>query len=200
MPSQMLAVDVGNPDPRIIEQVAAVLGAGGVVAAPSDTVYGLLGVNGNERARKRLTAIKEREGPFITLVQDIAQARQLAPAAPAWVWERLPRVWPGPVTVVLPVDGSTISLRAPGLPFLDALLERTGPLWSTSANPPGVPPSETAAGLHAQVTSAVDLCVDGGPARTTRPSTLVDLTGMPRVLREGSGDAGPLLDPPPPQT
>lgn len=190
-------VDVLHPDPGFIEFLGAKLTSGALAIAPSDTVYGLLGLANHADVRARLNALKRRDGPYITLVGSLEQARKLSPQTQPALWERLERVWPGPVTVILPgPEPEGVSLRMPDLPFLRALLLRTGPLWSTSANPPGEPPPERAEAVADALVRVVDLCLDGGPAVSRSPSTLVSLLETPpRILRLGAGDVGPLLDP-----
>jgi len=184
------------------ERTAEVLDRGLLVAGPSDTVYGLLARADSDAAWDRLRAVKGREGKFLALVRDVEQAREVA-AVSGDVADRLDRVWPGPVTVILPTSGAwsdrfgaTVALRSPRDDYLQGVLRRVGaPLLSTSANLPGEPPPVSANGL-APVLPHVALVVDGGPAAAALPSTIVDLTGrLPRLVRAGSGDARPLLDP-----
>jgi L-threonylcarbamoyladenylate synthase len=182
--------------------VIAALDQGLLVAGPSDTVYGLLGRADRDPAWERLRAVKGRDGLFLALVRDADQARAWA-VVPPGLGERLSRVWPGPVTVILPSGpaavgrfGPTIALRCPKSPFLEALLrEIPSPLLSTSANAPGEPPPLAVEGVEPLV-AHLAMVVDGGPAKVDRPSTIVDLTGhQPRLVRDGSGDPGALLDP-----
>ena len=195
------------PDAAVVARIVAALDAGEVVAAPADTVYGFLADPAAPRALDRLRALKSRPGGFLTLVRDFSQAERLTRGLDAERRRRLERVWPGPVTVVLFAseharghEGDGVALRIPDDPFLGAVLAAADrPLLSTSANPRGEPtPPDAVAVLAAFGNPPPFLLVDGGSAPGAAASTLVDLRTLPgRVLRAGSGDAGPLLDPPP---
>lgn len=200
-------LDLREPDPDLVERVARMLQEGQVVAAPSDTVYGLLALPRSERARGKLADLKGRPGPFLVLVANWEQARSWTRGVGDAVWERLEKVWPGPVTAVLPTaadmpgsENGGIALRMPDSLFLTRLLEAVGePLFSTSANPPGESAPTEASEVARLFLDRVPLVLDGGRAASSEPSTLVDLTGdAPRVIRPGRGDPRPLLDPTPP--
>ena len=188
----------------LLDRAARLVAEGELVAAPSDTVYGLLALPRSQRARDALTAIKGRPGPFIVLVSSWEEARSWTRGVEEPVWERLQKVWPGPVTVILPTapempgaETAGIALRMPRSRFLTALLDRVGePLFSTSANLPGAPPPLDAAEIAPEVVARCALLLDGGRADSREPSTLVDLLGeRPIVRRRGRGDPAPLLDP-----
>ena len=197
---EVLRVDPDHPEPDVVFRAVMLLEEGEVIAGPSDTVYGFLGRPSRPEAIDTLRRLKGRAGPFIHLVHSLESARSLAGPVPEPMWERIGRVWPGPVTVVLPARaGGTIALRMPNLTLLVAIMSGVGePLLSTSANPAGAPPPVSATevlGVLAQ--DAVPLLLDGGTAASREPSTLVDLSGKSaRVLRHGVGDPAPLLDPP----
>ena len=134
--------------------------------------------------------------PLPLIAADVLQAARLA-ATWSDVARRLAeRFWPGPLSLVLPAaeglpeeltqGGSTVAVRVPGLRLARELCSRAGPLISTSANRAGAPPPLTCAEAVAQVGTAADLALDGGPGSSS-PSTLVDLvSGAPRLLREGA--------------
>jgi L-threonylcarbamoyladenylate synthase len=174
------------------------------VAGPSDTVYGFLALASHPGAGLALARLKSRSGPFLLLVDGWAQARALTRGVGEDTWFRLSRVWPGPITVVLPAAAGfqaegmeTIALRMPESPFLRAILREVGePLFSTSANRAGRPAPVTAEEVLLEFSELPILVLDGGPSPSREPSTLVDLAGIePRVLRAGAGDPAPLLDP-----
>jgi L-threonylcarbamoyladenylate synthase len=202
---RILVLDPENPNEEVLAAAAEVLRADRLVVAPSDTVYGILGRR-SEPALRRLGRIKGRPGPFLVLVPDLAGARSLAGKVAPGTWERILRVWPGPVTVVLPARlpdpvtlGTTLAIRLPDSDFLRGLCRRVGePLVSTSANPPGVDPPLTAAAARGHLGTGIDLYLDAGRMAPGDPSTLVDLTTRPpRLLRKGRGDPRALLDPGP---
>lgn len=206
-PVPVAPLDPAHPDPDLLRRAARLLAEGEVVAGPSDTVYGLLALPRSERARASLRRLKGRDGPWIVLVRGWEEARGWTRDVPDAVWERLHAVWPGPVTALLPApeaipgsrDGS-MALRMPDSVFLTRLLDAVGePLFSTSANPPGAPAPLDAPSVVNAFARDVALVLDAGPAVSGPASTIVDLTrSPPRIVREGRGDARPLLDPVPP--
>lgn len=187
-------------------EAVRVLRAGGIVALPTDTVYGI-GVAWAARPDgiERLFAAKRRpaERAIVVLLADSDQARELATLTPAA--ERLAAAfWPGGLTLVVPQrpdvglpaaltgGAPTIGLRLPDHPTPRALAAAVGPIPTTSANRSGRPEGRDAAEIVDQVGDAVDLVLDGGPAHGGPASTVVDCSGdRPRVLRVG---AVPLAD------
>ncbi len=177
-----------------------VLQAGGVVALPTDTVYGLAADLAMPGAIDRLFAAKRRPGDraVVLLLADADQARTLAlwpPAADALA----KAFWPGGLTLVLSqrpgtrlpgeLTGGrpTIGLRLPDHPAPRALATALGPLPVSSANLSGMPEASDAAEIRDQLGAAIDLILDGGPARGGPPSTIVDCSSVgTRILREGA--------------
>ena len=199
-----LPLDPDRPDPEILTRAARLLYEGEIIAAPSDTVYGFLALPRNLRARVTLSGLKNRPGPFIVLVSSWEEARSWTRKVTENIWERLHKVWPGPVTVILPTAkdmpgalDSAIGLRMPDSVFLRALLLEVGePLFSTSANRPGEDPPVRVEEVMKGISKSVALVLDAGPADSREPSTVVDMAhGPPKIVRKGRGDAGPLLDP-----
>ncbi len=176
-----------------------VLRAGGVAVVPTDTVYGLAARPGDADAVQAVFRAKGRpEGMHLpVLAASVAQVRALgvaftpAAAVLARSW------WPGPLTLAFGFDAGLerpawlagreeVAVRVPDHDFLRSLLERTGVLVVTSANPHGAPTPRTAHDVAAGLGPAVDLVVDGGPL-TDVPSTLVNVRGPePLVEREGA--------------
>ena len=194
-------------DPRIVTDDEAgraaaidVLRRGGLVAMPTDTVYGIAVRLDLPGGIGRLFAAKRRppDKAVMLLLADAAQAAeigQLTPAAAA-LGEAL---WPGGLSVVvpqrpdvpLPADltggTATIGLRVPDHPAPRALAAGVGPLPTTSANVSGVAEARTAAEILEQLGDAVDLVLDGGEAHGGPASTVVDCsTDEPRILRLGA--------------
>jgi L-threonylcarbamoyladenylate synthase len=178
----------------------ATLRAGGLVAMPTDTVYGLgvaLAVPGG---LPRLFAAKDRplDRAIVLLVADVEQAASVGVMSPS---ARIlaERFWPGALTLVLaqaPGSGlpdvltggaATIGVRLPDHDCPRLLARALGPLPVTSANLSGRPDARDAAGVLEQLGGRIDLVIDGGPARGGVPSTVVDCSGaLPRVLRVGA--------------
>jgi L-threonylcarbamoyladenylate synthase len=181
-----------------------VLRGGGVVALPTDTVYGLVAVASDAAAVERVYEIKARDPSqpmplFVASVEQAALVGEMNAAALALA----AKFWPGALTIVLRkrpayatravAGGDTIAVRAPGDPFLREAAAQLGPLTGTSANIAGREECHTAAEVRAQLGDTVDLVVDAPVAATGRPSTIVDCSepGAVRVVREGaiSGEA-----------
>jgi L-threonylcarbamoyladenylate synthase len=183
-----------------IEEAALVLRQGGLVAFPTETVYGLAADATNSAAVGKIYVAKQRPSfnPLIAHVESLAQARQHAIFSTNA--EALAAAfWPGPLTLVLPLsDDSTISalaragqpniaLRVPAHPIAQALIAATGrPLAAPSANRSGrVSPVETADVL-ADLDGSIDLILQGGPCRIGVESTIIAcLEGEPTLLRPG---------------
>jgi len=183
-----------------LAEAATVLKGGGVVAYPSDTVYGLGAAASDARAIERVFAAKGRDaGKALSLL--LADAADLAPlSAEVSLAARVlaQRYWPGPLTVVLRRSpafhsaalggGDTVAVRVPDHPFLCELIRALGePITGTSANASGRPACRSAEEVQQELGDAVDLIVDGGPSAAGPESTVVSLTGsLPMVLREGA--------------
>lgn len=183
-----------------LAEAKRVLVSGGVVIAPTDTVYGILGNAADERAIRIIFAMKRRaqEKAFPVFVRDIADARRYAYISDAKA-KFLERVWPGAVTAVfqhkekLPAlltgGRDTLGMRMPDHAFLLRLLaELTAPLAQTSANISDEPPAKTAAEALAYFAKSdikPDLVIDGG-AVPGLSSAVIDCTGVsPLILRSG---------------
>jgi L-threonylcarbamoyladenylate synthase len=185
-------------DPAIPE-AAAILAAGGLVAFPTETVYGL-GADGlNPEAVARIYTAKGRPAtnPVILHVADVASALPLAACWPVEAQLLAKRFWPGPLTLVLPATdqvpvivragGPTVALRCPAHPVALALIRAVGrPLAAPSANRSQHLSPTLAGHVAASLGEAVDLILDGGPTKAGLESTILDLSGgRPRILRPG---------------
>ncbi len=182
-------------------EAAAVLAAGGVVALPTDTVYGIGVALDAPDGIERLFAAKRRptDKGIMLLLADAAQAGSIGSMTPA-AHALAEACWPGGLTVVVPprpdvplpaaLTGGTptIGLRAPDHDAPRALARAVGPLPVTSANVSGLPEATDAAGIVEQLGDAVQLVLDGGPAHGGPASTVVDCTDPRRVriLRAGA--------------
>ena len=186
-------------DPDAVRTAAACLAAGGLVAFPTETVYGLGADATHGEAVARLYAAKGRPAfnPLISHIPDLAAARSLALFnAEA---ERLAAAfWPGPLTLVLPKCSDcpvsslalagldSIALRVPAHPIATALLKTFGkPVVAPSANRSGHVSPTTAAHVLADLRGRIDLILDDGPCRVGVESTVVALIDEPTLLRPG---------------
>jgi L-threonylcarbamoyladenylate synthase len=176
-----------------------ILRGGGVVALPTDTVYGICVDLATPGGVERLFDIKRRppDKGIMLLLESADQAPEIGLMTPAA--EALARAcWPGGLTVVVPQRPDrplpavltaglpTIGLRVPDHAAPRALAAAVGPLPTTSANVSGLPEARDAHEIQAQLGDRIELILDGGPAHGGPASTVIDCTEpMPRVLRVG---------------
>jgi L-threonylcarbamoyladenylate synthase len=172
---------------------------GGVAVVPTDTVYGLAARPAAVDAVRTIYRLKERpEGMHLpVLAATVDQVRSLGVAFTPAAEELARRWWPGPLTLAFGfglqrdrpdwLQGRTeVAVRIPAHPFLHAVLQETGVLVVTSANPHGAPTPRTAKDVAGALGSAVELVVDGGELQDV-PSTLVNVNGpTPSVERDGA--------------
>jgi L-threonylcarbamoyladenylate synthase len=195
----IVAVDPHHPG-AAASRAVDVLRAGEVVALPTDTVYGLAALPTIPRSTDRLFALKGRgtDMPIAVLCADAVQALGLA--APGALTDEVRRIaerlWPGPLTLVLPrlpglayelgEPADTVGVRCPDHELVRTIAATAGPIATTSANRHREPPSPTAEGVAATFGPGLALVLDGGRCEAP-PSTVVAATGAAwRVLRQGS--------------
>ncbi|MCR5347801.1 MAG: threonylcarbamoyl-AMP synthase [Fretibacterium sp.] len=198
MKTLRLELDPWNPDPSVLENAAEVIRRGGLVAFPTETVYGL-GANAlAPEAVRKIYAAKGRppDNPLILHLSRPEQAEELV-----YVDERARRLmsafWPGPLTLVLKARDcipsvtrgglDTAALRMPDHPIAGALIEAAGcPIAAPSANVSGRPSPTDARTVWEDLQGRVDILLDGGPVRVGIESTVVDVsTERPLLLRPG---------------
>ncbi|WP_188945443.1 L-threonylcarbamoyladenylate synthase [Polymorphobacter multimanifer] len=203
-------------DTAAVREATAILHAGGIVAVPTETVYGLAGRATDPAAVAAIYAAKGRpsHNPLIVHVASFAAAEKLAIFdAPARALAAA--FWPGPLTLVLPLrpdaglapaitgGRKTLALRVPAHPVMQALIAAAGPLAAPSANRSSHISPTTAAHVVASLGAAVPLVLDAGPCSAGLESTIVQVTdGVVRLLRPGAiaaeriaAIAGPLSPP-----
>ncbi|NDC52973.1 MAG: threonylcarbamoyl-AMP synthase, partial [Planctomycetia bacterium] len=182
--------DAANPPAdtlAALDRAAGILSAGGLVAIPTETVYGLAAVATDADAVARIFAAKGRPAtnPLIVHVADPAMARGLSSAWPDAAETLAAALWPGPVTLVVPrggtipdavtAGGPTVALRCPAHPLTRLLIEKVGaPLAAPSANRSLAVSPTTAAHVLDGLADRVDLILDGGPCGRGIESTVVD--------------------------
>ncbi len=195
-----------------VARAATLLKSGGLVAFPTETVYGLGADATNDRAVARIFAVKGRPhfNPLIIHIADPDQALAYA-VVDARARAYMERFWPGGLTLVLEKQSrsplsplalaglNTVALRCPAHPLARELLERTErPVAAPSANRSGRLSPTAAVHVRHDLGDAVDVIIDGGPCALGLESTVVDLTSVPTLLRPGVVDPvslGPLADP-----
>lgn len=198
MKTLRIEVDPWNPSGELMARAADVLRGGGLVAFPTETVYGL-GANAlNPEAVKGIYRAKGRpsDNPLILHLSRVEQAEPLV-----HVDERARRLmcafWPGPLTLVLrardvvPMEArgglSTVALRMPSHPVASALIDASGfPLAAPSANVSGRPSPTDAETVWADLRGRIEMILDGGPVSVGIESTVIDVSeGLPLLLRPG---------------
>ena len=201
----MLSIDPRRPQWKQVRLVAGAIRRGGLVAIPTDTVYGLAGDPFRPGVVERIFRLKRRaeSQPILLLIDSPDRLRGLVRDIPAVLRTVAHHFWPGPLTVILPAAAcvprsvtagtGTIAVRWPASPFVRALIREAGaPLTGTSANMSGRPAAVTAEDAARQLGAGVYYVVDGGRSRSRLPSTLLDLTGKPRIVRNGAVPAARL--------
>ena len=195
---RVLFVDSRKPDPDAVNAAVEVIGRGGVVLSPTDTVYGLSCDPNRSKAVERILDLKGRSGAkgFLLLIPGPSRISHLA-ATVSGDFQRLKQLWPGPVTFLFlagpeaprAVIGSEqkIGLRCPADGLLqDWLKALDRPLLSTSANRSGEPIPDSTEDLRRLFENKVDLLLLSGAETESKASTVVDLTvSPPHIIRRG---------------
>jgi L-threonylcarbamoyladenylate synthase len=194
-----LATPPDAPDEAVISRAVDVLRTGGVVAYPTDTLYGLAVDSRSPAAIERLFAAKGRDASVAVplIAASLEQAQDAAIFGDRDV--RVARAfWPGPLTIVMPArpsiaatmlaGGTTVAIRVPSHAVARRLAEAFGfPLTATSANRTGQPPASTGAEVIAAINVGIDLLIDAGAVAGGLPSTIVEIgSSGPRLVRRGA--------------
>ncbi len=188
-------------DELSLPRAVACLRAGGLVAFPTDTVYGLAADVRNAAAIERLFSVKGRDfnkaiAVLVGSLDDLPFVFDMSAGLPDALMRLAERFWPGALTLVagraanLPAILSpqpTLGVRMPNHAWVRQLLRDTGPLATTSANLSGAANPLSAEDVLDQLAERIDLLVDGGPSSVGLPSTVVDCTGQGvKILRQGA--------------
>lgn len=194
-----LALDIEHPDPAVVGEIAGWFREGGVVAYPSDTVYGLGCAMRAPRAVDRIYQLKGRDSgnPLLLLASTPSEALGLANHLTPAAIRLADRYWPGPLTLILHAGPlvppeligplGTLAVRCPRPAFLRKIIELVGqPITSTSANFTGGLHALDADAVVSTFANGIDLLVDGGPSHDHMPTTIVNLLAEPEIVRQGS--------------
>jgi L-threonylcarbamoyladenylate synthase len=198
--TEVLILDARQPDPVGIARAADILRAGGLVAFPTETVYGLGAHALDAAAVTRVFAAKGRpaEDPLIVHVHHIDALAALTAAVPDTATALASRFWPGPLTMVLQRSDvvprevtaglDTVAIRVPAHPIAHALMTAAAvPIAAPSANLFSRPSPTRAEHVLQDLDGRIDLVIDGGPTTVGVESTVIDLTGpAPTILRPGA--------------
>jgi L-threonylcarbamoyladenylate synthase len=200
MNTLMLKVDPNNPDPAKIRAAAEIIQRGGLVAFPTETVYGLGADALNGDAVLRLFEAKKRplDNPPIIHIAEIKEVYPLVAEVPKKAELLMKQFWPGPLTLVfkrsanVPKESTagldTVAIRMPVHPVAAALIrESKRPIAAPSANLSGKPSPTTAAHVYEDLNGCIDAIIDGGPANIGVESTVVDLSCDPPLLLRPGG-------------
>ena len=170
---------------------------GGIVALPTDTVYGLACAVDNPQAIQQLYKIKERDAlkAIPVLIGDLSQIKTLASNFNQEAMLLAEHFWPGALTIIVDKNSAlppeltsytTVGIRMPAHDWLRGLIRQSGPLAATSANLSGAASPATAQEVLAQLNGRIELIIDGGECKGGIPSTIVDCSqSSPKILREG---------------
>lgn len=196
--TEVLAVD----EPGAFERALTEIEQGGMVAVPTDTVYGLVCRYDDDDAIERIFQLKERDlvKPLPVLLADVSQIGLVSDAPLTPLATLLAeRFWPGPLTLILAAaphlparliaGGETVGIRIPDDDFLRALARAAGPLASSSANHSGDKSASNAAAVLEEFDGKIPLIINGGESPHGLASTVLDLVSEPpRILRPGPID------------
>lgn len=187
----LLRMEIGVNATPAIRKALEIFARGGVVAFPTETVYGIGVRAGEPDAERRLRLCKGRDGgkSFQILIADLDQVARFAAPPDKKARALMDACWPGSLTLVLPGrDGGVVGLRLPDHPFVRELARAAGgAIVATSANAAGMPPTQDADGVEA-AGLPIDLLLDGGTVRNGVASTVVlyeQGSGTCRILRDG---------------
>lgn len=197
--TRILALKGDSPDPGVLDEAVRVLARGGLVAFPTETVYGLGADAMNAAAVRSVFTAKGRpaDNPLIVHLAEATQIDDVADSIPAIARDLARSFWPGPLTLVvhgrpgIPKEVTaglpTVAVRVPDHPVPRELVLRLGRgIVGPSANTSGRPSPTEAAHVLADLSGSVDIILDAGPTRIGLESTVVDVTvDPPAILRQG---------------
>ena len=190
------------------DELVGIMRVGGLVAVPTETVYGLAGNGLDEKAVAEIYEVKGRPEvkPLSLMVHDAASMERYCENVPPQAYTLAKKFWPGPLTIVMKAKpcvpeivragGETVGLRCPDHPLTLELLEKSGvPFAAPSANPSGEPSPKNADSVLKSFDGKIDAVLDGGECGIGCESTLIDLSRTPyRILRQGALPADEIAD------
>ena len=190
------------------DELVGIMRVGGLVAVPTETVYGLAGNGLDEKAVAEIYEVKGRPEvkPLSLMVHDAASMERYCENVPPQAYTLAKKFWPGPLTIVMKANpcvpeivragGETVGLRCPDHPLTLELLEKSGvPFAAPSANPSGEPSPKNADSVLKYFDGKIDAVLDGGECGIGCESTLIDLSRTPyRILRQGALPADEIAD------
>lgn len=188
--TEILKIDADFPEPSKIKKVVKLLQECGIIAIPTETVYGLACNAEDKKAVDRLYAIKKRPKakPFTVQITSFLQLRDYIDKLPIGLEVILKEFWPGPLTIIINGKDGKVGLRMPDNKLALSIIEAAKvPLAVTSANISGEPSAFSARGVFEIFDGKIDLIVDDGNITGGVESTILDCTLSPfRIVRKGS--------------
>lgn len=192
-------LDPTHPDESVLAEASDVIGHGGIIVYPTETLYGIGADATNAAAVRNVYAVKKRKDdkPVLVIVHSEEMLRRIVASVPESAARLMKAFWPGPLTIVFRASeiipeavkqsAGTVGVRIPSNIFCLKLTERCGrPLTSTSANISGEPVHRTIEQIQAALHQGVDLYIDAGTLPESKPSTVVSVVhDPPKLLREG---------------
>jgi len=197
--TQIITVDKNNPQRDKIKRAAEIIKRGGLVAFPTETVYGLGGNALDEDAARKIYAAKGRpqDNPLIVHIAEISQLTDLVREIPERAKLLMDKFWPGPLTIVFHKSDrvpfgttgglDTVAIRMPAHPVALELIKESGvPIAAPSANISGRPSPVCAEDVAEDLNGRIEMIIDGGKASVGVESTVLDLSEeVPIILRPG---------------
>ena len=199
MKTKVVAIDRECMDMEAIREAGQILAGGGLVAFPTETVYGLGGDGLKENAAARIYAAKGRpsDNPLILHIAELSALEVLAKEVPELAYRLAERFWPGPLTMILKKSEivpfattgglNTVAIRMPSDEIARKIIRASGTyIAAPSANLSGRPSPTTAEHVIEDLAGRVEMIVDGGPSDIGLESSIIDLSGeVPMILRPG---------------
>lgn len=206
--TKIVKIDRDNPDISLIDAAAEIIRIGGLVAFPTETVYGIGANSLNSEAVKKIFIAKGRpqDNPLILHIANIEEIYKLAREVPKKAELLMKKFWPGPLTLIfkkadlVPLVNTagmdTVAIRMPSNRIAHLLIERAGvPISAPSANISGKPSPTDAEHVIQDLNNRIDVIIDGGKCDVGVESTVLDITGeMPVILRPGAITVNMLKD------
>jgi len=183
---------VSSQEPQLekIREAAEVIKSGGVVAFPTETVYGLAADFFNQQAVDKIFQVKKRpkQKPLAVQIADSTDLEKLDCFVPPLAFQLMSKFWPGPLTLVFARQQATLGVRIPDNRIAQELIkESQTPLVAPSANLTGAPAAKTAEEVLETFDGLIEMVIDAGEVELGIASTVVDLTVSPyKILREGA--------------
>ena len=187
----VLKLDPECPDTKLIARAAKMLQSGGLVAFPTETVYGLGANLLDKKAITRLYRVKQRPKgkPFTVHIEDASLIKRLGCEITKEAKALIDKYWPGPLTIILNCeDGRKIGFRMPAnKAALELIRQAKIPVVAPSANISGEVPPTSAEAVLEQLDGRIDILLDAGPTEIGVESTVIDMSVTPpKILREGA--------------